>query len=173
MIKLEQLHKYFNRRRKNEIHVLNNITFELPEKGLVVLLGTSGSGKTTLLNVLGGLDRIQSGTIHFDDQKIIGYPSHKWDTIRNEKIGYVFQNYNLLPELSVYDNIAFVLNMIGIKDVTEVQNRVHYILRAVGMYPFRKKKATQLSGGQMQRVAIARALVKNPRIIIADEPTGN
>lgn len=173
MIQVNNLNKYFNRRKKNEIHVLNDVSLEFPEKGLVVLLGPSGSGKTTLLNVLGGLDKVQSGTIYFDDYTIPGYDVHTWDKIRNEYVGYIFQNYNLLPELSVYDNIAFVLKMMGIKDPDVIEQRVLYILRAVHMYPFRKKKALQLSGGQQQRVAIARALVKNPKVIIADEPTGN
>ncbi|AUD63215.1 hypothetical protein BK010_06285 [Tenericutes bacterium MO-XQ] len=173
MIRVEQLNKYFNRRKRNEIHVLNDVSLEFPDKGLVVLLGPSGSGKTTLLNVLGGLDKVQSGTIHFDDKVIPGYDVHTWDKIRNEYVGYIFQNYNLLPQLSVFDNIAFVLKMMGIKDPKIIEERVNYILRSVHMYPFRKKKGLQLSGGQQQRVAIARALVKNPRVIIADEPTGN
>jgi len=173
MIKVNHLHKYFNRFKKNEIHVLNDINLEFPEKGLVVLLGPSGSGKTTLLNVLGGLDKVQSGTIDFDHTQIEGYDAGTWEKIRNEAVGYIFQNYNLLPELSVFDNIAFVLKMIGIHDHDIIEKRVNYILNAVNMYPFRKKRALQLSGGQQQRVAIARALVKNPRIIIADEPTGN
>lgn len=173
MIKVNHLHKYFNRFKKNEIHVLNDINLEFPEKGLVVLLGPSGSGKTTLLNVLGGLDKVQSGTIDFDHTQIEGYDAGTWEKIRNEAVGYIFQNYNLLPELSVFDNIAFVLKMIGIHEPEIIEKRVNYILNAVNMYPFRKKRALQLSGGQQQRVAIARALVKNPRIIIADEPTGN
>ena len=173
MIKVKGLNKYFFRGKRNEIHVLNDMTLDFPDKGLVVLLGASGSGKTTLLNVIGGLDSVQQGTIEFDNQVIHGYQSSTWDKIRNESIGYIFQNYNLLPQLSVYDNIALVLKMIGINDPEIVENRVNYILNAVNMYPYRKKKSTQLSGGQQQRVAIARALVKNPRVIIADEPTGN
>lgn len=173
MIKVNQLNKYFNRRQKNEIHVLNDITLDFPDKGLVVLLGASGSGKTTLLNVIGGLDKVQSGTIDFGDVKIEGYHARTWDKIRNEHVGYIFQNYNLLPELSVFDNVAFVLKLIGIKDQKIIEERVNYILNSVGMFQYRKKRGMQLSGGQMQRVAIARALVKNPKVIIADEPTGN
>ncbi|MBE0701281.1 MAG: ABC transporter ATP-binding protein/permease, partial [Acholeplasmataceae bacterium] len=173
MIKVNHLEKYFNRRKRNEIHVINDISLEFPEKGLVVLLGASGSGKTTLLNVLGGLDKVQSGDIQFNQHALSGYKASTWDRIRNESVGYIFQNYNLLPELSVFDNIAFVLKMIGISDPAIIEERVNYILHAVKMYPFRKKKGLQLSGGQQQRVAIARALVKNPQVIIADEPTGN
>lgn len=173
MITVTGLHKYFFRHKKNEIHVLNDMNITFPDKGLVVLLGASGSGKTTLLNVIGGLDSVQDGTIKFDDEEIKGYKSSVWDRIRNESIGYIFQNYNLLPHLSVYENIALVLKMAGLTDPKIIEQRVNYILQAVNMYPFRKKKSTQLSGGQQQRVAIARALVKNPRVIIADEPTGN
>lgn len=173
MITVRGLHKYFFRHKKNEIHVLNDMSISFPDRGLVVLLGASGSGKTTLLNVIGGLDSVQQGTIQFDEQVIEGYKSAVWDKIRNESIGYIFQNYNLLPHLSVYDNVALVLKMAGITSPEDIEARVNYILKAVNMYPFRKKKSTQLSGGQQQRVAIARALVKNPRVIIADEPTGN
>jgi len=173
MIKVKHLHKYFYYKKRNQIHVLNDITLDFPEKGLIVLLGASGSGKTTLLNVLSGLDSVHDGEIIFENNVIKKYDPKKWDLIRNEKIGYVFQNYYLLPQLSVYENIALVLRMIGINDPKVIDERVTYILKAVNMYPYRKKRALQLSGGQQQRVAIARALVKNPSLVIADEPTGN
>jgi ABC-type lipoprotein export system ATPase subunit/ABC-type antimicrobial peptide transport system permease subunit len=173
MIKLHNLEKYFNRNKANEIHVINDISLTLPEKGLVVLLGPSGSGKTTLLNVLGGLDKVQSGTIQFDNEEIKRYSSRTWDRIRNKHVGYVFQNYNLLTNLTVYDNIALTLNMVNIYDKEEIDKRIDYILDAMGMINYRKRRASQLSGGQQQRVAIARALAKNPKVIIADEPTGN
>lgn len=173
MIKLYNLEKYFNRNRSNEIHVINDINLTLPEKGLVVLLGPSGSGKTTLLNVLGGLDKTQSGTIDFDGDVLEKYSSSRWDHIRNQHIGYVFQNYNLLYDQSVYDNIALSLRMVGITDEKEIDTRIDYILERMGMINFKRRRAANLSGGQQQRVAIARALAKNPKVIIADEPTGN
>lgn len=173
MIKLHSLNKYFNKNRSNEIHVINDISLTLPDKGLVVLLGPSGSGKTTLLNVLGGLDKVQEGVITFDDAQISKYKANKWDEIRNQHIGYIFQNYNLIHELSVYENISITLNMVGIYDKDEIDKRINYILEQIGMINYKRRRASQLSGGQQQRVAIARALAKNPKIIIADEPTGN
>lgn len=173
MIKLNNLQKYFNKNKKNQIHVLNNISLELPDKGLVVLLGPSGSGKTTLLNVLGGLDKVQQGNIEFDGLSIDRYKAGVWDDIRNKHVGYIFQNYNLLTNLTVYDNISFTLNMIGVVDKDEIDKRIDYLLENMGMANYRKRRASQLSGGQQQRVAIARALAKNPKVIIADEPTGN
>jgi len=173
MIKLNGLNKYFNRKKSNEIHVINDISLTLPDKGLVVLLGPSGSGKTTLLNVLGGLDKVQAGSITFDDETIDKYNASKWDQIRNKKVGYIFQNYNLLTNLTVYDNISLTLNMVGIYNKEEIDKRIDYILDNMGMINYRKRRASQLSGGQQQRVAIARALAKNPQVIIADEPTGN
>lgn len=173
MIKLQNVNKYFNKRRANEIHVINNTSLELPENGIVALLGPSGCGKTTLLNAIGGLDKVNSGKIFVDDACISKMRSSKVDSIRNAKIGYIFQNFNLLDRMTVFENVAIALRMIGIKDKNVIKERVHYCLKAVGIYQYRNKTTDALSGGQRQRVAIARAIVKNPRIIIADEPTGN
>ena len=173
MITINNINKYFNRRKKNEIHVINNTSLEFDNTGLVALLGPSGSGKTTLLNVIGGLDKVNSGNIFINGKKITRFSTSKIDEIRNLNIGYIFQNYNLIDDLSVFDNVAITLKMIGIKDSEEIKNRVNYVLRALGIYKYRNRLCSMLSGGEMQRVAIARAIVKNPSIIIADEPTGN
>jgi putative ABC transport system permease protein len=173
MIRLEKVNKYFNKRKRNEIHVINDTTLAFPEKGLVALLGPSGCGKTTLLNAIGGLDTINKGQIFIDNNRITGRSAGKIDKIRNASIGYIFQNYNLIENSSVFDNVAIVLKMIGMKDKEEIKQKVEYALDLVDMFRYRNRFANMLSGGERQRVAIARAIVKNPSIIIADEPTGN
>ncbi|MEG2351547.1 MAG: ATP-binding cassette domain-containing protein, partial [Bacilli bacterium] len=173
MIIVENVNKYFNKHKKNQIHVINNTSMKLEDSGLVSILGSSGSGKTTLLNAIGGLDKVNSGKIYINDKKITRRLVSKVDEIRNLNIGYIFQNYNLINNMSVYDNIALVLKMIGIKDKKEIKTRVDYVLEKVGMYRYRNRLAEMLSGGERQRVGSARAIVKNPSIIIADEPTGN
>lgn len=173
MIELRNVNKYFNKGKKNQIHVINNTTLSLEDKGLVALLGPSGCGKTTLLNVMGGLDRIKKGSIYINGEKISSRRISKVDKIRNLKVGYIFQDYKLIDSLSVYDNVAIVLKMIGIKDKNEIKNRVEYVLDKVGMLRYQKRPANMLSGGERQRVGIARAIVKDPEIILADEPTGN
>ena len=173
MIKLEKVNKYFYRRRKNEIHIINNTSLELEDKGLVALLGQSGSGKTTLLNAIGGLDKVNKGKIFINGKRITRRSSYNIDKIRNLNIGYIFQDYKLIENMSVFDNIAISLRMTGIKNKKEIEKRVNYVLEAVNMYRYRSRPAKMLSGGEKQRVAIARAIVKNPSIVIADEPTGN
>jgi len=173
MIKLEKVNKYFNRHRKNQIHIINNTSLELEQKGLVAILGESGSGKTTLLNAIGGLDKVNRGKIYINGNKITRKTSHKVDKIRNLNIGYIFQDYKLIENISVFENIAMSLRMVGLKDKKEIEKRVNYVLEAVKMERYKKRPASMLSGGEKQRVAIARALVKNPSIVIADEPTGN
>ncbi len=116
MIKLNKVNKWFNKYKKNKIHVINDTSLKLPDSGLVALLGPSGSGKTTLLNAIGGLDKIDSGVITVNGKKISTFNQYKVDKIRNLNIGYIFQDYKLVNELSVYENISLVLKMIGIKD---------------------------------------------------------
>ena len=173
MIKIEKLNKYYNHHKKNEIHVINNTTLNLPDTGLVALLGPSGCGKTTLLNAIGGLDKVNKGNIFINDKKINSKIAYKKDKLRNLTIGYIFQDYKLIDNMNVYDNVAIALKMIGIKDKKEIKKRVEYILDRVGIYRYRHRPCGMLSGGERQRVGIARALVKNPNIILADEPTGN
>ena len=173
MLTLQHVDKYFYRRKSNQIHVINDTSLEFGETGLTALLGPSGCGKTTLLNVIGGLDKPDKGSIYVNGQKITGRTAHTVDKIRNLNIGYIFQNYNLINDMTVFDNVAMVLKMVGIKDKEEIKEKVEYALELVGMYRYRKRYADMLSGGERQRVGIARAIVKNPSIIIADEPTGN
>lgn len=173
MITLTNVNKYFNRHKKNELHVINDISIKLDSVGLVALLGSSGSGKTTILNSIGGLDKIKSGKIYINDKKISSKCSYKVDKIRNLNIGYIFQDYKLIDNLSVYDNVSLVLTMIGIKDKNEIKKRTEYVLDKVGMLRYKRRPSGMLSGGERQRVAIARAIVKDPDIILADEPTGN
>ncbi len=173
MVKVEKVNKYFNRHHRNQIHIIDNTSFELENKGMCVILGQSGSGKTTLLNAIGGLDKINKGKIYVNGKKITSIFSGKVDKIRNINVGYIFQDYKLLENMSVYDNVALSLKMTGLKDKKEIEKRVNYVLNSVNMYRYRARPAKMLSGGEKQRVAIARAIVKNPNIVIADEPTGN
>ncbi|MBR2010293.1 MAG: ABC transporter ATP-binding protein/permease [Clostridia bacterium] len=169
MIELKHLHKYFDKGRAAEIHVINDITLSLPERGMVAVFGKSGCGKTTLLNVIGGLDRFDDGTLTVADRDIGQDP----DITRNRYMGYIFQNYNLHANQTCFTNVAAALRLCGMRDETEIATRVRAALRNVGMEKYEKRTPDTLSGGQQQRVAIARAIVKNPRIILADEPTGN
>ena len=173
MIKLENVNKYFNRYKKNQIHVINNTSIDFNKTGLVAILGPSGCGKTTLLNTIGGLDKVSSGNIYIDGKKITKRNVNEIDKIRNLKIGYIFQDYKLIDNLSVFDNVAISLKLIGIKDKEEIKKRVMYTLEKVNMARYKNRPASMLSGGEKQRVGIARAIVKNPSIILADEPTGN
>lgn len=169
MIHIQGLHKFFNKGRQNEIHVINDISLDLPEKGMVAIFGRSGCGKTTLLNVIGGLDKYADGILTIENQDI----RRNTDVIRNQYIGYIFQNYNLNKTESCFDNVADALRLCGMTDPIEIETRVMAALANVGMDKYSKRTPDTLSGGQQQRIAIARAIVKNPRIILADEPTGN
>lgn len=173
MIELFRLNKYYSKNKSNEIHVINDTSLKFPEIGLVAITGPSGCGKTTLLNVIGGLDSFSAGEIYFEGHEIKKYIPYEWDRIRNKYVGYIFQNYNLVNDKTVYENVEMALNMSGLYDKEKLKKRINYVLTTVGMYNYRKRNVQALSGGQQQRVAIARAIAKNPKLVLADEPTGN
>lgn len=172
IIKARGIHKYYNKGRRAQTHVLDGIDLELPATGLVCLLGESGSGKTTLLNALGRLDNFSAGTEEVGGAALGGRLNRASERARSRLFGYVFQNYFLLDEETVSENLRLALGGSGLT-AKEEDARIEYVLRAVDMYAYRKRRADMLSGGQRQRVAIARALVKSPAVIFADEPTGN
>ena len=131
MLKLEHVNKYFNKNKKNEIHVINETSLHMEGKGLVALLWPSGCGKTTLLNVIGGLDKVNSGQIFVNGQRITGRLSHTVDKIRNLNVGYVFQNYNLVDNMTVFDNVAIALRMVGVKDKKEIEGKLNKLLSSL------------------------------------------
>ena len=156
---------------KGSFRAVKNVTLNLPKKGFVAILGHSGSGKTTLLNIIGGLDQYTEGDLIIEGKSTKEFSNKEWDYYRNNKVGFIFQSYNLIPQLNVYSNVALSLKLSGLKK-KEIKERVNTVLDKVGLLEYAKKRPNQLSGGQMQRVAIARALVNDPSIILADEPTG-
>lgn len=150
---------------------LDDVALDFRDNEFVAILGPSGSGKTTLLNIIGGLDRYDSGDLIINGTSTKNYKSRNWDSYRNHTIGFVFQSYNLITHQTVLANVELALTISGISK-KERKNRALEALEMVGLKDHAKKKPNQLSGGQMQRVAIARALVNNPDILLADEPTG-
>ncbi|MBQ6323068.1 MAG: ABC transporter ATP-binding protein, partial [Lachnospiraceae bacterium] len=150
---------------------LDGVSFCLRDSEFVSVLGPSGSGKTTLLNIIGGLDRYDSGDLIINGVSTKQYKNKEWDTYRNHTIGFVFQSYNLIPHQSILSNVELALT-IGGMSVRERRKKAKQALENVGLGDQIHKKPNQMSGGQMQRVAIARALVNDPDILLADEPTG-
>ena len=153
------------------VHALKGISLTFRENEFVSILGPSGCGKTTLLNVLGGLDRYTSGEIEINGKSTKLFRDKDWDAYRNHYIGFIFQSYNLIPHLSVLENVEIALTIAGLDRKTK-REKAKEALNRVGLGEQLNKKPNQLSGGQMQRVAIARAIVNSPKIILADEPTG-
>ena len=150
---------------------LDDVSLNLRDNEFVAILGPSGSGKTTLLNIIGGLDRYDSGDLIINGISTKKYKDRDWDSYRNHTIGFVFQSYNLIPHQTVLANVELALTISGIGK-TERRRRAKEALDKVGLGNQIHKKPNQMSGGQMQRVAIARALVNDPDILLADEPTG-
>ena len=170
MLKIKNITKQYITGDLKQV-ALDNISLNLRDSEFVAILGPSGSGKTTLLNIIGGLDRYDSGDLIINGISTKQYKDRDWDSYRNHTIGFVFQSYNLIMHLSILANVELALTISGVSK-SERKQRAIDALKQVGLEKHIYKKPNQLSGGQMQRVAIARALVNDPDILLADEPTG-
>lgn len=171
MITIKSLSKIY-KMGGDEVAALDNVSLTVNEKEFVAIVGPSGSGKSTLMNIIGCLDVASSGSYVLDGQEITNYKENELAEIRNRKIGFIFQNFNLLTKLNAIENVELPLIYLGISS-HERKERAMEALKKVGLDNRMYHKPTELSGGQQQRVAIARALVTNPPLILADEPTGN
>lgn len=172
MIKIEKLEKYFYRGEERELHALKHIDLTIEKGEYSLLTGPSGCGKTTLLNAMGALDTIDSGKIYLDEREIGSLSEDERSTIRLNEIGFVFQAYNLIPVLSVEENIGFIMKLRGFGD-DAIRKRVKEVAEILEIETRLRSLPSTLSGGQQQRVAVARAVAAKPKIILADEPTAN
>lgn len=157
---------------KVEVRAINDVSFDIDNSDFVALCGPSGSGKTTVLNLIGGLDIPSHGKVLLEGQELGSLSRSRISAIRRDRIGFVFQAYNLIPVMTAYENAAFVLNLQNVPS-HESRQRVMAILKKVGLEGLENRRPDEMSGGQQQRVAIARAIVTQPAIVLADEPTAN
>ena len=171
MIETRELEKVY-RSGQNVVRAVRGVTLEVGDGECLAIVGPSGSGKSTLMNVLGCLDTASGGEYLLDGQNVTGLSRDGLARVRNRKIGFVFQNFNLLPHLTAAENVALPLMYMGVP-LRERQERAEQALERVGLYLRRGHLPAQMSGGQQQRVAIARALITDPPLLLADEPTGN
>ncbi|MBQ9124519.1 MAG: ABC transporter ATP-binding protein [Acholeplasmatales bacterium] len=167
MISIKNLTKVYKSKGKDKSVALNDISFDLPSTGLVFVLGKSGSGKSTLLNIIGGLDSLTSGQIIANGNDISNFNQKEYNSFRSSYVGFVFQDYHLLDELTVFENISFFLSD------KSLESKISDTLKEVGLEGYENRYPNELSGGQQQRVSIARAIIKKPHILLCDEPTGN
>lgn len=171
MIEIKKVYKKYNIGSET-LTVLNDINLKINKGEFVAIVGPSGSGKSTLMNMIGGLDKPTGGSVIIDNEDISQYKDKKMSKFRNEKVGFVFQSFNLEPTLTALENVIVPLTIAGLSE-KEKKEKAKAILNILGMEDRLNHKPTELSGGQRQRVSIARAFVNNPKIILADEPTGN
>ncbi len=154
------------------VNALSGINIQIPEKAFTALLGPSGSGKSTLLNIFGLIDQPTQGKLYFCGKDITAASEKELTAIRRHQLGFIFQGFNLVPVMTVFDNVEYPLTLLGLDKKTRYE-RVNLMLDRVGISQFKKHLPDQISGGQKQRVAIARALITKPKLVIADEPTAN
>ena len=171
MLKLSNVEKIY-RTEDIETVALNKLSVEVKDGEFIAVMGPSGCGKSTLLNIIGLLDDADTGSFLFNNEEVISYNERKRADLRKRNIGFVFQSFNLIDELTVYENVELPLLYLGI-DADERKKRVEAVLEKVQIMHRRNHFPQQLSGGQQQRCAVARAVVNNPKLILADEPTGN
>jgi putative ABC transport system ATP-binding protein len=169
VLRLENVRKCYHSGLSCEIFPLNGIDLEVARGEKIILLGKSGSGKSTFLNLVGGIDQPTSGKVFFDDRDMTTLSHPELALYRRKEVGFIFQSFNLFSTLTVGENVMLPLNLLGISDARSARE----LLDAVGLDGQWQKFPEQLSGGEQQRVAVARALVKDPSIVLADEPTGN
>lgn len=157
---------------ETEVKALRGINLNIGKGEFMSIAGPSGSGKTTLLNLIGCIDKMDSGEISIKNEAVSTMKKKEKTNFRRKYLGFIFQTYNLIPVLTAYENVAFVLSLLNVNE-NEVKDRTMAILKEVGLEGMEHRRPGKLSGGQQQRVAIARALIKNPEIVLADEPTAN
>lgn len=172
ILKLENVEKKYSG-GVEELHIINDLTFSVEEGEFISILGRSGSGKSTLLNIMGLLDKVDGGKIFIDGQEVDRLSEEERDRIKNQMIGFVFQFHYLLPEFTALENVMLPALLNNFSERVEVEKRAKELLDKVGLSARENHKPSQLSGGEKQRVAIARALINSPKILLADEPTGN
>jgi lipoprotein-releasing system ATP-binding protein len=171
-LKTENINKSYQNTKKIKLDVLRSVSIEIESNKISVIVGASGAGKSTLLHIMGGLDRPDSGEVHFNDINIFTLTDDKLAKFRNKNIGFVFQFHHLLPEFTALENVCIPQMIMG-NSLNLASVRAKELLEAVGMSERVNHKPAELSGGEQQRVAVARALANDPDIILADEPTGN
>lgn len=170
ILEVKNIDKYYGNKTMLT-KAIDNISFEVNKKEFVGIMGASGSGKTTLLNTISTIDKVTSGHIIINGEDITRLKGNKLNKFRREQLGFVFQDFNLLDTLTAYENIAIALTIQKV-NATEIDNRIKEIATKLGISDILKKYPYQVSGGQKQRIAIARAIITNPKLILADEPTG-